>query len=117
MKKKRKSIENIIYQSEAPIYDVLLTALQEGDIDFNDNGKETAQYWFTYVKERVPKVKLLVQQQKEIRMLFNTTILLTEMTNLKEVFTYTERELNLAIFNSNVNKLYKQKCISFKTSF
>ena len=56
-KKKRKSIENIIYQSEAPIYDVLLTALQEGDIDFNDNGKETAQYWFTYVKRKSSKSK------------------------------------------------------------
>ena len=54
-----------------------------------------------------------MQQQKEIRMLFNTTILLTEMTNLKEVFTYTERELNLAIFNSNVNKTVQTEMYKF----
>lgn len=113
-RKREKSIENIIYQSEAPIYDVLLTALQEGDIDFNDNGKETAQYWFTYVKRKSSKSKASrATTKKEIRMLFNTTILLTEMTNLKEVFTYTERELNLAIFNSNVNKTVQTEMYKF----
>ena len=35
------------------------------------------------------------------------------MTNLKEVFTYTERELNLAIFNSNVNKTVQTEMYKF----
>ena len=113
-RKGEKNIENIIHQSEAPIYDVLLTALQEADIDFNDNGKETAQYWFTYVKRKSSKSKASrATTKKEIRMLFNTTILLTEMTNLKELFTYTERELNLAIFNSNVNKTVQTEMYKF----
>ncbi|MCC2502134.1 hypothetical protein [Bacillus paranthracis] len=113
-RKREKNIENIIHQSEAPIYDVLLTALQEADIDFNDNGKETAQYWFTYVKRKSSKSKASrATTKKEIRMLFNTTILLTEMTNLKELFTYTERELNLAIFNSNVNKTVQTEMYKF----
>lgn len=111
---REKNIENIIHQSEAPIYDVLLTALQEADIDFNDNGKETEQYWFTYVKRKSSKSNASrATTKKEIRMLFNTTILLTEMTNLKEIFTYTERELNLAIFNSNVNKTVQTEMYKF----
>lgn len=113
-RKREKNIENIIHQSEAPIYDVLLTALQEADIDFNDNGKETEQYWFTYVKRKSSKSNASrATTKKEIRMLFNTTILLTEMTNLKEIFTYTERELNLAIFNSNVNKTVQTEMYKF----
>ena len=54
-----------------------------------------------------------MQQQKRNTHAFNTTILLTEMTNLKEVFTYTERELNLAIFNSNVNKTVQTEMYKF----
>ena len=50
--------------------------------------------------------------QSLTRTLFNTTILLTKITHLKEIFAYTDTELNLAIFNSNINttvqiELYK----------
>ncbi|MCC2503366.1 hypothetical protein [Bacillus cereus] len=112
-RKKEQNIENIIYQSESDPYEVLQTALREADITFSNTGSETAKYWFTFLKMKFSKSKATRKTiQSLTRTLFNTTILLTKITHLKEIFAYTDTELNLAIFNSNINttvqiELYK----------
>ncbi|WP_270339906.1 hypothetical protein [Bacillus mobilis] len=104
-RQREKDIENIIYHSESTIYDVLQTALREANINFSNKGKITKTNWFSYVKRKAAKSKASSATMKqEIRILFNASILLSKLTDLKEIFTYTDNELNLAIFNSNINK-------------
>ncbi|WP_254916531.1 hypothetical protein [Bacillus cereus] len=113
-RQREKNIENIIYHSESTIYDVLQSALREANINFSDKGKATATYWFSYIKQKSSKSKASSPSMKrEIRELFNTTILLSKLTDLKEIFTYTDNELNLAIFNSNINKTVQLEMYKF----
>jgi hypothetical protein len=101
-RQKEKEIENIIHQTDSNSYDILQTALSASDIQFSEKGKKTEAYWFKYLKRKGSKSKASdASKKKEVRVLFNTTVLLTEMTSLKEIFDYTERELNLSIFNSS----------------
>ncbi|MDQ4681029.1 hypothetical protein, partial [Stenotrophomonas maltophilia group sp. RNC7] len=113
-RQREKGIENIIYNSESTTYDVLQSALREASINFSDKGKATATYWFSYVKRKSSKSKASsVTMKKEIRMLFNTSILLSKLTDLKEIFIYTDNELNLAVFNSNINKTVQTEMYKF----
>ncbi len=113
-RQQEKDIENIIYHSESTIYDVLQTALREANINFSNNGKVTKTHWFSYVKRKAAKSKASSATMKqEIRKLFNTSILLSKLTDLKEIFTYTDNELNLAIFNSNINKTVQLEMYKF----
>ncbi|HFK1726806.1 MULTISPECIES: hypothetical protein [Bacillus cereus group] len=102
-RQREKNIENIINNSTSTIYNVLQTALQEAAMNFSDHGSETATYWFTYVNRKAAKMKAnYMTEKKETRLLFNTTVLLIKMTQMKEIFSYTDNELNLAIFNPKV---------------
>ncbi|MGI2773896.1 hypothetical protein [Bacillus cytotoxicus] len=113
-RQREKDIENIIYHSESTIYDVLQSVLREANINFSDKGKATATYWFSYVKRKSSKSKASSASTKqEIRMLFNTSILLSKLTDLKEIFTYTDNELNLAVFNSTINKTVQIEMYKF----
>lgn len=113
-REKEQEIENIIYQTDSDTYDILQTALRTADIRFSETGKDTESYWFKYIKRKTSKSKASdASKKKEVRVLFNTTLLLTEMTSLREIFDYTDKELNLAVFNSSTNSSVQTEMYKF----
>ncbi|WP_216594920.1 hypothetical protein [Domibacillus robiginosus] len=104
-RQREKVIENLIHQSNSNnAFHILKTLLNETNVQFSENSERTKEYWFKYIHRKAAKSTASDKSiKKDARIFFNTTHLLKELTNLKEIYDYTDRELNLAVFNSNVN--------------
>lgn len=109
-----KVLIDIIHQSDQVTFKTFETALKEAKISFSDKGKKTEQYWHQYVKKKITNSKATDDtKRKEIRKYITTTIKLTKMTLLQEIFDFTENEINMSVFNSTTESTVQTEMYKF----
>ncbi|WP_260989097.1 hypothetical protein [Bacillus mobilis] len=111
---KKLNIQQIIFSTKSEPFNIFLTALKEADIIFNDTGKLTKNYWLKYIKLKLANTTASNHSiEKALRVYFNTTELLTKLTNTKEIFLYSNKELDIAVFNTEVGSTVKIEFYKF----
>jgi len=109
-----KVFNNLLSTLDADPYTVTLTILKEMNLYFNANGKVTEEYWKMYLKKKsLSSRSSSVSKRKAIRVDFNTTNLLIQLTLAKEIHMYSTNELNLAIFNTDLASSTKIEIYKF----
>lgn len=92
-------------------FERLILALE---ISFSDNAPLTEKYWFSYVRQILNKTKGNKQSvKKQIIRMASISELLKNVTQSKEVFSYSAKELNLLLFNHEIFQEYQITIYAF----
>jgi len=109
-----KVVNHLISTMETDSYTTVLTMLKETNINFSENGKATEEYWNKYLKKKsISTNASSTTKRKDIRVNFNTSKLLIELTNTKEVYAYSTNELKFTIFNTDIPTTTKLETYKF----
>lgn len=107
-------INNILSTIDTNPFNVVMTSLKESNLSFSEKAKLTENYWKNHLKKKAGSTKASSNsRQKEIRVNFNTSKLLINLTSSKEIFMFSTKELIMAIFNSNTPISVKTEAYKF----
>lgn len=110
----KREFENILYQLQDLSLNIFFKLLEQQDVTFNENGIETKDYWFKYVKVKLNKSKASeTTKRNEIHALFRTTQKIVNLTKQKEIFLYGTKEIQFSVFNHKVPKVVQLEIYKF----
>jgi YHS domain-containing protein len=113
-KKKINVVNEILSTMDSNPYNSVFTSLQEENLFFSENGKITEIYWKKFLKNKTSATRASDSTiRKEIRVNYNTSKMLIQLTATKEIFMYSTKELKAAIFNSNIQSSVQTKAYQF----
>ncbi|MDI3091474.1 helix-turn-helix domain-containing protein [Priestia megaterium] len=94
--------------------DLFEQLISERKVSFSKQASLTKKYWNSYVQQTLLKTRC---NDKGLKKLINRfvalTTLLANITNEKELFSYSANELNLLIFNNKIYQEYRMSLFTF----
>ena len=112
--KKEKEISRICSFTTTDYYQLLLQIIEIDNVDFSENARITKSLWFQFAKWRLRNMSGNDETCKSRVIGFRqSTRLLSDLTSSKEIHEFSEKELNLSIFNKNVQMTYQKEIYSF----
>ena len=88
--------------------------LNEFQFSFSEKATETEKYWFQYVQRKIKKAKTTEHRLAElVSRLVSITEILIVNTRGKEIFDFSEKELNLLFFNDLLEITYQKEIYPF----
>lgn len=115
---KEKNIEliktNIVNKRYSEPYEAYNIILKELGLHFSKVAVLTEKYWTAYVNNFLQTSNgSETTVKKNIKRFVSITELLISVTNEKEIFSYSARELNLLLFNEKVFHGYRESLFTF----
>jgi hypothetical protein len=113
--KKMENQISILYDSTTNDYPLLLKSVLEiENTYFSEKAKLTEKHWFKYAYWKLSNINGNDQSNKSrVSNIRYTTRCLTQFTKDKELYEFTEAELNLCFFNDKVPIKYQKELYSF----
>lgn len=113
-KKIVKDTRNAILNSDDSPFRRYQRLLTFENIEFPPHLKETKKYLLSYIRKKLKEKQRTVNSIKEvISLYFSITDFLINIGINKEIFQYNEHELNLAVFNNQVESTYRLEIYKF----
>ncbi|MGM0835879.1 MAG: hypothetical protein ACQEV7_06955 [Bacillota bacterium] len=110
----KRMYEDVLYKLNDTPINIFKKIIEVTQTSFPLIAAETKHYWFNYVNNKLTKSKASdTTSRKEIQLLLSTTQLLTKVTQQKELFQFTSKEITFSIFNSEVSIMVKQEIYKF----
>lgn len=112
--KKEKEISQILNSAISDYYHVFLELFSLENVSFSEDAKLTKELWFKYVNWKLSNQS--GNYETCIRRASNfckTTTTLINFIKSREIFEFSEMELNLGLFSLNVPKNYRKELFIF----
>lgn len=111
---KRKFTELIHNHPSTNHYHIFLDAIEFSNVKFSKNGKRTKEAFFKFVKRKFSRANVSDKQMANyIQKFVKVGRKIAELTKEKELYLYSENELNLAVFNEHHTKALQLALLSF----
>lgn len=116
--KEKNTIQDILINSEVQPYQTYQDLLQHYNIRFTNESSLTEYYWNSFVRIKLQKTTRSGNNLKDfISMMVSITKALVELTSLKELFSFTEKEISLALFKDHVPNQWQRQLYNFFNQF
>ncbi|WP_141559537.1 hypothetical protein [Bacillus pseudomycoides] len=116
--KERKAIQDILIDSEVKPYHVYQEILKCLNIKFTKESNLTEYYWNSFARIKLQETNRSGNLLQEfIMMMVSITKVLVELTNHREIFSFTEKEITLALFKDHIPNVWQRQLYNFFNRF
>lgn len=114
----RKAIQDLLIDSEVKPYHVYQEILKCLNIKFTKESDLTEYYWSSFVRIKLQETNRSGNLLQEfIMMMVSITKVLVELTNHREIFSFTEKEITLALFKEHIPNVWQRQLYNFFNRF
>ncbi|BCC18526.1 TPA: hypothetical protein ACLE2C_003577 [Bacillus paranthracis] len=116
--KERQAIQDILIDSEVKPYHVYQKILECLNIKFTKESSLTEYYWNSFVRIKLQEtIRSGNALQEFISMMVSITKVLVELTSHREIFSFTEKEISLALFKDHIPNIWQRQLYNFFNRF
>lgn len=114
----RKVIQDILLNSEVKPYQVYQEILEYLNVRFTQENRLTKYYWNSFVRIKLQETTRSGNALQEfISMMVSITKVLVELTSDREIFSFTEKEIRLALFKDHIPNVWQRQLYNFLNRF